>query len=157
MKNLIVLISLLMTANSFAQDKSSCGNCNEKYLKVRTFGGTNLVVVNQTHYVFYKLYTPDSKTCLSQNTASNEVVEAFQAALEKNEKYQEVLKQYEAKWGYAHSKANYLVGRSVHWTDDHNSILDPFKGRAESFNSEVQYIELDFDIEGLFSDYILCN
>ena len=157
MKNLILILCLATITPSFAQDKSACANCNERYLKTRTFGGTNSIIVNRTMYVFYKLYTPNKNTCLSQNSASENVVNAFEQSLSSNELYIQLLEQYDEKFGYKPSHANKLVGRIVHFTEDHNEILDPFKNGAENLKCEIKYIELDANLEQLFAEYVLCD
>lgn len=157
MKTLILFLSVIAITMSYAQDKSACGNCNEKYLQVRTFGGTNVINLNKTYYVFYKLYTPHERTCLSQYKAENKVAEAFKNALLSHAYYQELVKKYEEERNSFLNHKNNIVGNITFYTDDHDSILDPFKKRAENFNYAVKYIELDFDIEALFTEYPICD
>jgi hypothetical protein len=157
-KSILTTLALIMVfVTGFAQDKSQCGNCNEKYLKTRTFGGTNVISLNKTYYVFYKLYTPNDRTCMSQNQASTDVIEAFSDALKENKEYQQLLIDYKDKNGSNANGKNQLVGRAIHYTDDHNEILDPFKSNATRFHYDIRYIELDIDLKSKFDKYIICD
>lgn len=157
MKNLLLIVSLAIASVSFSQDKSACGNCNEKYLKARTFGSAHAVILKETMYVYYALYTPDKRTCFSQNKVSQEVTSTFEAALSSNYHYKELVVQYNQKYDRDPNNKNTLVGRAVHFTSDSMDVLNPFNENASNRDYKIEFIQLNANLKALFSAYYICD